>query len=124
MSPPFLIVFAPVLMLFEFAQMIVAERRLGVKQIERGIDPRTQELPEPLAFGWSLGIVGTWVWMGGMLTSGFGQGQVVCMLAISFLGYSIRRMCRLRWVLVTLTFECAIRIGMLISLLGYAWRAR
>jgi hypothetical protein len=38
------------------------------------------------------------------------------------LGYSVRRNCRLSWVLVVLTLEGAIRIGLLVSLCALAWR--
>ena len=39
------------------------------------------------------------------------------------LGYALRTTCGLKWVLVVLTFEGSIRVGMLISLIGMSWRA-
>jgi hypothetical protein len=46
------------------------------------------------------------------------------MIATSLLGYVLRRACPLRWTLVILTFEGAIRMGMHVSLLMLAWRLR
>lgn len=50
--------------------------------------------------------------------------QAFAMILISTLGYSLRRGCRLKWVLVILTFEGALRVGMLISLIGMAFFQR
>jgi hypothetical protein len=44
------------------------------------------------------------------------------MLAITLIGFSVRRSCGLRWVLVVLTFEGALRIGMLLYLSALIWR--
>ncbi|HRE07036.1 MAG TPA: hypothetical protein PKX00_15595 [Opitutaceae bacterium] len=122
MSPPILIFLSPLLLVLELVQLVLAERYLGVKQIERGFDPRTQEMSEGLAFCWSVGILTHWVWMVTLLPLRFGTGQVVCMLVTSMIGYAIRRGCALKWVLVTLTLEGAIRVGMHISLLSLAWK--
>jgi hypothetical protein len=45
------------------------------------------------------------------------------MLVVSLAGYSLRRNSGLKWILVILTIEGAIRIGMIISMLGSAWRS-
>ena len=119
---PLLVYAAPFFLLFEAAQLVVSERFLGVKQIERGLDPRDAGPPEAVAAGWTLAILAYWLWMGAMLVPGFGRPQVVCLLAVSFLGYALRRNCPLKWVLVVLTIEGAIRIGMLVSLLAMTWR--
>ncbi|MBL9205535.1 MAG: hypothetical protein JNN01_10650 [Opitutaceae bacterium] len=122
MSPPLLLVLSPVLLVLELVQLVVAERYFGVKQIEQGLDPRTREIGGGVACLWSIGILLNWTWMVAMLPLQFGPGQVACMLFTSLIGYAIRRGCRLKWVLVTLTFEGAIRVGMHISLLSLAWR--
>lgn len=123
MTPPILVFFAPLILAFEVCQLIIAERYLGVKQMEKGSDPRSLPMHEVVAALWSLGVFGTWAWMLVMLTTRFGQGQVMAMLAVTLLGYALRRSCPLRWVLVLLTFEGAIRIGMLVSLLTLTWQS-
>jgi hypothetical protein len=44
------------------------------------------------------------------------------LIGASVLGSMVRRGCGLRWVLVVLTFEGAVRIGMLLSLCVLGWR--
>ena len=44
------------------------------------------------------------------------------MLGISLLGYSFRRNSGLKWILVILTLEGAIRIGMMVSLMEGIWQ--
>lgn len=114
---------APFWLLFEIWQLVVAERHLGIKQIERGTDPREQGPGEFTSFVWSLLIVFYWIWMILTLIPKVGRTQAACMLIISLAGYSLRRNARLKWILVILTLEGAIRIGMLISLIGGAWRS-
>ena len=46
----------------------------------------------------------------------------LCLLAVSAVGFSLRRNSGLKWVLVILTFEGAVRVGLLVSLFGMAWR--
>jgi hypothetical protein len=57
-----------------------------------------------------------------MLFQPLGRAQVAAMIVISLIGFSMRRSCGLKWVLVILTFEGAIRVGMLLSLAALAWR--
>lgn len=114
--------FAPAWIGFEVVQLIVSERYLGVKQIQAGRDPRMAGPPEFLAFVWSALIVFYWVWMFGMLYARAGLPQILALIAISAVGYTVRRSCGLKWVLVVLTFEGAIRIGMLVSLCTLLWR--
>lgn len=121
-SVPLLVYAAPLFLLFEAVQLVISERYLGVKQIERGVDPRELGPPEPVAAIWVCVVVAYWAWMGAMLVPGFGRAQVVCLLAVSLLGYALRRNCPLKWVLVVMTIEGAIRIGMLVSLMVMAWR--
>ncbi|MGC4074666.1 MAG: hypothetical protein QM760_19625 [Nibricoccus sp.] len=112
----------PLWLLFELGQLVVSERYLGIKQIERGIDPREQGPGEWVSFFWSAGLLLYWVWMVLMLTQPVGRPQVAAMIGMSVLGFSVRSLCGLKWVLVTMTFEGAIRIGMLLSLGMVAWR--
>ena len=120
MSP--LVFLTPVWFVFEIVHLILSERFLGVRQIEAGTDPRQLGPHEPLAFAWSSGILLFWLWLVAMLFQSTGRAEIVAMMVITLVGFSIRRSCSLRWVLVALTFEGALRIGMLFSLLALIWR--
>ena len=117
-----LFAFAPVFFAFEVWQLVMAERYLGLKQIARGIDPRELGLGERTAACWSLALLAYWAWMVLMLFQPLGRFQFLLLLAVSGLGYSLRRGGALKWTLVILTFEGAVRIGMLLSLCAIAWR--
>jgi hypothetical protein len=114
--------FAPLWMLFELGQLVIGERYLGIKQIEKGVEPRERGPSEFVSFLWSACILLYWVWMGLMLTQPIGRPQVLAMVILSVIGFSIRRACGLKWILITMTFEGAIRIGMLLSLAVVLWR--
>ena len=120
MSP--LVFLTPVWFGFEILQLIVGERFLGIKQIKADIDPRKLGPSEPLAFLWCMGIMLFWVWLVAMLFQSTGRAAIVAMLVITLIGFSIRRNCGLHWVLVILTFEGALRIGMLLYLSALIWR--
>jgi len=117
-----LFLFAPVFFAFEIWQLVIAERYLGLKQIARGTDPRELGLGEFTAAVWSLVLLGYWAWMTVMLIQPLGRIQFLALVAVSVIGFGIRRGCGLKWVLVVLTFEGSIRIGMLLSLSVLAWR--
>lgn len=116
-----LLYLSPLWIVFEAWQLFVAERYLGIKQIEQGVDPRSRGPREPVAFTWSAGIFLYWSWMILMLIPESARIQIVCMLGVSLLGYSLRRNSPLKWILVILTLEGAVRIGMIVSILGEAW---
>jgi hypothetical protein len=119
---PLLAYLAPLFLAFEGWQLVIAERYLGVKQIARAADPRDAGPREPVAAFWTLAIVAYTFWALAMLATGFARAQIICLLAVTLLGYGLRRACSLKWVLVVLTVEGAVRIGMLVSLLGVVWR--
>jgi hypothetical protein len=123
MEIPVLLYLAPLCLLFEVWQLVVAERHIGIKHIESGVDPRDHSPGELLSFFWGTGIVLYWIWMIFMLIPEQGRPQVVAMLLVSLGGYSMRRNSGLKWILVILTIEGAIRIGMLVSLGASAWRS-
>lgn len=123
MSPATILLFSVLFIVFEAVQLVVAERYLGIKKIAAGVDPRESGPSEQVAFVWSSAIIIYWLWMLATLLTPFGRIQVACMLTVSVLGGSLRRSCGLKWVLVILTLEGAIRIGMLTSLIGAAWRS-
>ena len=113
---------APLFLFFEVWQLYIGERYLGIKQIARGVDPRDLGLGEVTAFFWSGGLILYWLWMLSLLTFSLGRVHGFCLLAIIGLGFGLRRNCRLQRVLVILTVEGAIRIGLLVSLCALAWR--
>lgn len=119
---PTALLLAPLFLLFELWQLVLGERYLGVKQIARGADPRGLGLGEMTALCWSAMLLLYWVWMLMLLATSFSRVHGVCLLTVSLLGFSLRRGCALKWVLVILTFEGALRIGLIISLAGMAWR--
>lgn len=117
-----LILFAPAFLAFEVWQLVLSERYLGIKQIARGADPRSLGLGEFTAFVWSVTLLSYWVWMLLLLALPFSRVHGISLLAVSMLGFSLRRGSGLKWVLVILTFEGAIRVGLLFSLCAMAWR--
>ena len=100
----------------------MSERYVGIKQIARNGDPRKLGLGEITAFFWSAAIVAYWLWMFSLLFVAFTRVHGLILVVVSIAGYSIRRNCGLKWVLVTLTLEGAVRIGLIVSLLAMAWR--
>ena len=120
MSP--LVFLTPVWFVFEIAHLIASERFLGVKQIEAGTDPRQLGPRESQAFVWTAGILSFWLWLVAMLFQSTGRAAVCAMIVITLFGFFIRRSCGLKWALVALTFEGALRIGMLLYLAALIWR--
>ena len=120
MSTLFLL--APLFIVFELWQLVISERYLGIKQIARGADPRQLGLSEITAFFWSSLLISYWLWMLFLLTVRYGRAYGLGLLVISILGYSLRRGSNLKWVLVILTFEGAIRVGLLLALCVMTWR--
>lgn len=117
-----LILLAPLFLIFEFWQLVLSERYLGIKQIARGADPRTLGLGEVTAFFWSVAIIAYWLWMVALLIPSLGRMHGVSLLTVSAIGLSLRRGIGLKRVLVILTFEGALRISLLVSLCATAWR--
>ena len=113
---------APLFLVFEVWQLVICERYLGIKQIARGADPRRLGMAERTAFFWSMALLLYWVWMLLLLTAGFGRAHALGLLAVSALGFSLRRGNALKWMLIILTFEGAIRVGLLLSLSATVWR--
>ena len=120
MSP--LVLLALPFLIFEFWQLVISERYLGIKQIARGADPRTLGLSEVIAFFWSAGLIFYWLWMLALLLLPLVRAYAAALVAITLIGFALRRNCSIKWVLVILTFEGAVRIGMLGSLCIIAWK--
>ena len=79
-------------------------------------------MPKWLPPLWAGGLIVYGLWMGTLLLHPVGRAQGAVLLIITFIGYLLRSTTSLKWTLVILTFEGAIRIGMLLSLLGLIWR--
>jgi len=118
---PFVLL-TPLFLLFEFGQLILSERYLGIKQIRVNADPRELPMAAWIAASWAGGLLIYIPWMSTLLFHPLGRAQGLVLLAITATGYVIRGACGLKWVLVVLTFEGSIRIGMLLSLILMAWR--
>lgn len=117
-----LVLLAPAFFIFEVWQLVISERYLGLKQIARNGDPRALGLGEITAFCWTAALFAYWGWMFALLIVPFARVHAVVLLAVSATGYAIRRNVDLRMILVILTFEGAVRVGLLISLIAMAWR--
>ena len=113
---------APLFLVFEFWQLVLSERYMGIKQIRVNADPRELPMPRWMAATWASGLMVYFVWMFTLLLHPVGRAQGVVLLLVTVVGRTLRSTCGLKWVLVVLTFEGSIRIGMLISLLGMSWR--
>lgn len=113
---------APVFLAFELWQLVVSERYMGIKQIRVNADPRELPMKDWMAATWAGGLVAYYTWMFTLLLHPVGRAQGLVLIVMTGVGYLIRSTCGLKWVLVVLTFEGSIRIGMLISLIGQSWR--
>jgi hypothetical protein len=80
-------------------------------------------MAEFTAFCWSAMLVLYTVWMLTLLMMPFSRLHALGLLAVLGVGYALRRNTSLKWVLVILTFEGAIRVGLLISIMATAWRS-
>lgn len=117
-----LLALVPAFLVFEIWQLVLCERYLGVRQLATGRDPRTLPMTERRAFGWTATLFLYWVWIGMLLGGPAGRLQALALFLISLVGFVLRRNSPRRWALVILTFEGALRIGMLVSLGGEFWR--
>ena len=118
-----LIFFLPLFLVFEVWQLVLSERYLGIKQIARGADPRTLGLAEMTALVWSAVLFAYWLWMLLLLAVPAMRMLGSALLLVSMIGFSLRRGVRLKWVLVILTFEGALRVTLLFALGAMAWHA-
>jgi hypothetical protein len=117
-----LLTLAPLFLILEIWQLVQCERYLGIRQLATGRDPRSLPMSERRAFTWTLLLFLYWVWIGLLLGSSVGRLQALALFLISLGGFLLRRNSPLRWILVILTFEGALRVGMLVSLIGVFWR--
>ena len=114
---------APFFLVFEIWQLVVSERYMGIKQIKVNADPREIPMSSRTAAAWAGGILLYGCWMVVLLFHPVGRTEGAILLAVTGVGYAVRSSCGLKWILVVLTFEGAVRVGMLVSLVGQSWRA-
>ena len=117
-----LVLLAPIFLGLELWQLFLSERYLGIKQIRVNADPRELPMANWIATLWASSLIAYFLWMPTLLLHSVGRAQGIILLLVTGLGYALRSTCGLKWILVILTFEGAIRIGMLLSLLGMSWR--
>src|SRR5436190_17848245 len=113
---------APLFFAFEIWQLVVSERYMGIKQIKVNADPRELPMAGWMAAVWAGGLLVYLTWMFALLLHPVGRAQGLVLIAVSVVGYLLRSSSGLKWVLVILTFEGSIRIGMLVSLFASTWR--
>lgn len=113
---------APLFLAFEIWHLVLSERYMGIKQIRMNADPRALPMAGWQAAAWAGGLLFYYSWMFTLLIHPVGRAQGLVLIAVTVLAYAIRMSCGLMWVLVVLTFESAIRIGMLLSLALTTWR--
>lgn len=117
-----LLTLVPLFFALELWQLVLCERYLGIKQMATGRDPRTLPMSERLAGAWCALLFLYWIWIGMLLAFPAGRLQAAGLFAISLGGSFLRRNGPRKWALVILTFEGALRIGMLVSLGGVLLR--
>ena len=79
---PVILFLAPLFVVFELWQLVISERYVGIKQIERNGDPRTLGLHEFTAFVWSMMIISYWAWMVALLFLRFGRVHGLCLQSL------------------------------------------
>jgi hypothetical protein len=122
-EPPLSVFIAPFFFAFEIAQLVAAEKLLGLRQIEAGVDPRSTGPGELTAALWTGAMLAEGAWLLWLLAGEGTRVYALCLLLVTLLGFTLRSNCTLRWVLVILTIEGALRMGLMVSMLGSAWRA-
>jgi hypothetical protein len=105
----------------EIWQLVQAERLLG-RRAAPAASATSPGPDEARARRWSLALLAYWLWMVGLLFLPPARLHALGLLLVTMLGFSLRRGAERLWTLRLLTFEGAIRIGLLLSLAVLAWR--
>ena len=117
-----LINLVPFFILGEAVQLFVAERYIGVRQLRAGRHPLEAEdiLPAWATALWIAFIIATGGYLALLLTSSATRFHGALMLAVTALFGMLRRVNGLKWTLVLLTIEGALRMGLMFQMfLGY-----
>jgi hypothetical protein len=112
---------APLFLAFELWQLVMCERYVGIKQIARGSDPREMGPSEVVSCFWSSCLILYGLWMVALVSTPSSRFLGVILMGLTAAGYSIRRNCGLKWILVVLTFEGALRVTALGFLSVASW---
>ncbi len=114
---------ALIFMALEVAQLIIALRFIGIEQIRRNFHPLDAPAPRPFWFsaGWVATLLIDYAFQAALLIvpisldltehPEFIRFAAILMILISFMGFAVRRSCGIKWGLVVLTFEGAMRAG-------------
>ena len=122
-SVPASVFLAPLFLLFEALQLVAAERTLGKEKIETGVLPHDQTPTEAVTVLWSIGILAEGIWALTLITNDVTRVHAGCVLLVTLFGFSTRSSCRFKLVPFVRTVEGACRMGLMVSMLGSAWRA-
>jgi hypothetical protein len=110
-------------MVFEVAQLVAAQRFIGIVQIKQNIHPLDGPAPKPFWFsaGWVALLLADYAFQATLLIVPnintltdrpyFIRLAAILMLIISFGGFALRRTSGVKWGLVVLTLEGAMRAG-------------
>lgn len=119
---------APVFILFDLVQLIVAERYIGIKQIRDGVHPLESGKIGPawLAVVWVILAVAYKIYMIVLVFNPQVGLQGFIMLFATFTGFALRRTLGLKYALVILTLEASVRMGLLVNLMisVFFWHGR
>lgn len=119
---------APVFILFDMVQLIVAERFIGVKQIREGMHPLESGKVGPtwMAVIWVVGTFAYKIYMLVLVFSPQGGLQGFIMLFATLAGFALRRSMGLKYALVILTLEASVRMGLLVNFMVsvFFWEGR
>ena len=108
---------------FELTQVVVLERYIGIRTLRQDLDPRDLPVPSWAALTW---IVLTKLYLIWMVLLAFEPSLLLpalVMIGVTLAGLIARRSYGLRGALVILTFETALRVGMLLVILRWVLRA-
>jgi len=106
---------APVFIFLEVAQLLVADRFLGVEQIRAGVHPleKSPQGSTILSVMWLVGIVSGYIYQLSLLFNRPTNLPGLLLIAVTIAGFGFRRACGLKWALMVMTFEGALRLGFL-----------
>ncbi len=115
--------FAPLIILAELAQLVIAERHLGVAVMKSGLDPRARPgLSRAVGWLWFLCAALCIAYPGLLVFFGYSRFQALVMMLVTVVGFEVRRRTGVRRALMSLTLEGAVRIGMMAQMLGlWVW---
>ncbi len=105
---------SPAFAVFEVAQLFLAQRYIGIKQIRSNVHPLDGAAPSGLlAVAWLVAMLVDYAYQVLLLAQPELGVKVAAALLIlvSIGGFALRRVCGLRWGLVVFTPECAARAG-------------